>query len=206
MSTELIKGIEQHDLDRVAALLTQGADPNAGQLEYPWWTPLGVAIEELDNGGSMEMLQLLLKHGADVNGWDSKHQATPLLMAMFRNNKDAMRMLLDAGADPNAVGAEGDMPLLWAAERNDLEMAQLFLKFGAAKTIDKYGAFSRGTPLGLAAQNLNIPMMELLLNAGADPEALDDDDAPARESLPAREQSDPEVWDTALELLSLRTA
>ena len=206
MSTELIEAVKHQDLNRVAALLAQGADPNVGQTEWPYWTPLGAAIEELDNGGSMEMLHLLLKNGADVNGWDSDHQATPLLMAMFRNNKEVMRMLLEAGADPNAVGAEGDSPLRWAAENDDLEMAKLFLQFGADKTINKFGGFSRSTPLGLAAGNLSIPMIELLLNAGADPEAPDDDDEPARESLPPREFSDPEVWDTALELLSLRTA
>jgi hypothetical protein len=44
-------------------------------------------------------------------------------------------------------------------------------------------------------------MMRLLLDAGADPEAPDEDDQPARDRLPPRDASDPQIWDAAFELL-----
>jgi len=85
-------------------------------------------------------------------------------------------------------------------------MASLFLRHGADKFIDTPGDFAGLTPLGRAASNLNLAMIQLLLESGADPEARDRDDQTARDYLPPRDKSDPEVWDTALELLSVGTA
>jgi ankyrin repeat protein len=206
MSDELFKAIEQHDVNRVAALLADGADPNAMHAKPPLWRPLEAAVEELNYGGSLEAVRLLLKHGADVNAWDGAHRVNPLLAAMVFNNKEAIRVLLEAGADASVVSDEGETPLRWAVEEGDLEMAALFLQYGANQMLDKYGGFCGFTPLGMAARRLDVPMIELLLDAGADPEALDEDEQTAREILPPRAKSDPEVWDTALDLLARRTA
>ncbi len=204
MSTELFKAIEQHDLNRVVELLSHGADPNATQSQWPGWRPLHAAIEELEYGGPFEVLSLLLKHGAAVDGWDAKRDATPLLMAVFRGQREAVQLLLDAGADPNVLGREGDSPIRWCVEQQDREMVVLLLRFGAGKTINEFGGPRGLTVLGLAADQLNIPMIELLIDGGADPEALDEDYKTASERLPPREECDPHAWDTAMELLSRR--
>jgi ankyrin repeat protein len=60
-------------------------------------------------------------------------------MAAFRGQRDAVRMLLENGADPNLRGDEGDSPLRWCAEHDDLETAALLLKHGADKTINESG-------------------------------------------------------------------
>ncbi len=62
------------------------------------------------------MLVLLLRAGADIDGWyvnpwDDSPGATPLLVACFREQRDAVRILLSAGADPSFRDAEGDTPL-----------------------------------------------------------------------------------------------
>jgi hypothetical protein len=116
------------------------------------------------------------ENGADVNGWDGLHEATPIIMALVRNNLPALRPLLEGGGDPNVRSREGEGPLRWAADEGNLEMAQLFLQYGAAKTIDEYGGFRALTALGMAVERLDVPMIELLLAAGADPEARDFDD------------------------------
>jgi ankyrin repeat protein len=206
MATELFQAIEQHDLGRIAGLLVGGANPNATEAKRRGWTPLHSAIEELDYGGSIDVLPLLLEHGANVNGWDALHEASPLLMACFRNNKEAASILLNAGADPNVRSGQGDSPLRWSVDEQDQEMAALLLRFGAGESIDEFGEPRGWTALGVAASLLNIPMIRLLLDGGADPEAPDEDFKTARERFPPRDKSDPEVWDTALELLALRTA
>lgn len=204
MSNELFRAIEQHDIAAVAAALSAGVSPNELESDASGWTPLHTAIDELDEGGSIEVLRMLLAHGADVNGWDGQFEATPLLMAMFRNNMEALRLLLDAGADPNAVSGEGEATLRWAAEHNDVEMAALFIRFGAGQSINSFGGFSRSTPLGLAVHALNLPMIEILLDAGADPEAVNDDGEPPIDLLPPRAKSDLQVWDRAMQLLAPR--
>ena len=58
--------------------------------------------------------------------------------------------------------------------------------------------------LGSAASGLDLPLVELLLKAGADPLVEDIDRQIAREHLPPREKSDPKLWDAVAALLPER--
>jgi ankyrin repeat protein len=118
---------------------------------------------------------VLLDAGATVDAWDGRHDATPLLMAVFRGQTEAARLLLDAGADVNVVGGEGDNPLRWAAGAGDPELVRLLLDRGAARDLDVGGGISGMTALGTAARRLDVAMVQLLLDAGARPDALDAD-------------------------------
>jgi ankyrin repeat protein len=180
--------IESHDLNQLRSALSGGADPNAIQGGVPGFTPLHAAIEEIENGGSVEALILLLRHGAAVDGWDAKHDSTPLLMALFRGQRDATEVLLAARADVNVLGGEGDTPLRWCVERGDYDMAATLLRCGATKSIDDAGGPSGMTALGRAASQLDLRMMELLLQMGANPDALDADGWSAERRLPATVQ------------------
>lgn len=202
MSDELFAAIDQHDVQLVVKLLSEGADPNSQLTHPPGWRPLGAAIEELEFGGSIDIVRLLLLHGAEVNAPYVNSKLTPLHAAMFLENLEVIELLLKAGADPNALSDEDRSPLRFAAEQDDLEMAALFLKYGAASTINDSGGFCGYTALGMAARKPNILMIKLLLNAGADPETCDSDGHTARDNLPLRENSNSEVWDTAIELLA----
>ncbi len=201
MSEQLFEAIESHQWDRLRALLSSGADPNAVKHDWPSWLALHAAINEIEQGASSDGVVLLLRHGANPNGLDPSCDATPLLMALFRHQPETARMLLVVGADPNVVGDEGDSPLRWCVERGDLEMATTLLRCGAAKTIDGVGGPSGMTALGRAASQLNVAMLKLLLQAGADPKALDADRLTAFERLPPRSFAKPEAWDTAAALL-----
>jgi ankyrin repeat protein len=204
--SELFAAIEAHDRKRVGELLQGGADANAIQPQAPGWRPLHAAIEELEFGGPIDVLDLLLQHGADVNGWDAERDATPLLMAVYRGQDEAVRRLLAAGADPNVRGAEGDSALRWCVEHGNLPLAELLLRQGADQTINEFGGPCGLTALGLAARQLSLPFLKLLLDAGADPAALDEDYRTARERVPPRESADPAARLAALELLAGRTA
>ncbi|MFE8603931.1 ankyrin repeat domain-containing protein [Archangium violaceum] len=205
MSTELFEAIEKHDVERLATLLSAGADPNAIKHEWPEWLPLHAAVEELEYGGPVEALVLLLRHGARIDGLGADRNATPLLMAIFRRQTEAVRLLLAAGADPNFKGSEGDSPLRACVELGEHAMAALLLLCGAARTIDESGGLSGMSALGRAASRLDVPMIELLLRAGADPEASDLDRKKARERLPPRDAENQETWDTAAALLAGRS-
>jgi len=201
MIDEPFAAIEAHDLDQLAAALRAGADPNAMMVEPPRWTALHAAIEELEYGGSVDALVLLLRHGAHVDLRDGAGDATPLLMAVFRGQIEAVRLLLTAGADPCVVGAEGDSPLRAAVEQHAPDTVDLLLRAGADRAISDAGGPSGMSALGRAAFELDVAMVKRLLRFGARSEALDADGRTARERMPARDASNAEAWDdTALVL------
>jgi ankyrin repeat protein len=201
MSKELFEAIEKHDVELLARLLREGADPNELKAGWPEWLPLQAAVDELVEGGPIEALTLLLRHGARVDEMGPDRTATALLMAIFRRQPEAVRMLLAVGADPNYQGSEGDSPLRACVEQGDLAMAALLLRCGATRTIGEAGAPSGMSALGRAASRLDLSMIELLLQAGADPEAFDLDGQTARERLPPRDAGNQETWDAAALLM-----
>ena len=95
---------------------------------------------------------------------------TALHLAAFFGKAEAARLLLDAGADVNAVSAN-DMrvqPLHSAAAGGHVEVCRVLLAAGAnvnATQRDEY------TPLHAAAQHGDDGLLELFLSAGADASA-----------------------------------
>ncbi|DBA00319.1 TPA: LOW QUALITY PROTEIN: hypothetical protein N0F65_001514 [Lagenidium giganteum] len=59
------------------------------------------------------------------------HKRTPLHWAAIIGAKTAAQILLDHGANPNAVDRKGRTPLHWAARNNHVEVVQLLLQRGA---------------------------------------------------------------------------
>jgi ankyrin repeat protein len=195
----LFAALEAHDLDGLALALSAGADPNTLKPVPPHWSPLHEAIEQLEDGGSIEAIILLLRHGAAIEGSEGD---TPLLMALYRDQPDAARLLLGAGANPNARGMEGDSPLRVVVERGDHATAATLLRCGAGRTVDDAGAPTGASALGIAAKRLDVPMIRLLLQAGADPAARDADGMTACDRLPAPSPEDQGAHSEVERLLS----
>ncbi|MBK9267009.1 MAG: ankyrin repeat domain-containing protein [Polyangiaceae bacterium] len=203
MSEKVHRAIKAHDLDTLARLLAAGDDPNERSTEQPQWSPLSAAIYEVTEGGDIEAVALLLRHGANCNAWEGNRDATPLLRALWDGHRDAALMLLAAGADPNVRSDVGDVPISMCVVRGDLKMAATLLRAGAAKTIEECPGDGTGcNALGHAAALLDIEMIRLLLAWGASITAWDIDRRTARERLPERTEENAEKYDLALELLS----
>jgi ankyrin repeat protein len=202
MTIELFQSIEQHNVKRLAELLSRGADPNGPHVQQPSWSPLKAAIEELAEGGPIEAVVLLLRHGASVDGPAVGAEATPLLVAVSLRLLNAAQILLAAGADPNANDDEGDSPLRLSVEQSDCAMVALLLLCGASATVNSTGGPSGMTALGRAVSNLSVPIVELLVSAGADPDVLDADRQSAHDRMPPRDAVDPKVWDTLKAMLA----
>src|SRR5574340_1210485 len=75
----------------------------------------------------LSSLRSLLK-GADVNTRDT-HETTPLMYAAAYGSLDAMKLLLDAGADVNARNAFNATALLWCV--TDMAKVRLLAGKGA---------------------------------------------------------------------------
>lgn len=92
----------------------------------------------------------------------------PLVDAAKNSDAEALRALLDAGADVNVRTADGSTALLWASYRDDIESARLLIRAGADVNIaNELGA----TPIWAASRNGSAALAAELLAAGADPDA-----------------------------------
>jgi ankyrin repeat protein len=82
----------------------------------------------------------------------------------FPNGPAVVRLLVDAGADPNAGHPGGETPLHWAASSDDAEVASALIDAGAdLEALDG----SIGTPLGNAVGYACWDVARLLVARGA---------------------------------------
>jgi len=78
------------NLDIVRLLVEKGAEVNR-----PGWTPLHYAAVS----GNVDLLRYLIDQNAYIDAQSPNH-TTPLMMAARHDRLDAVRMLVEAGADP----------------------------------------------------------------------------------------------------------
>ena len=155
------------DLTIIEELLKYGVNPNA--VDLCGNTPL----HNIAKFGNIQAATLLLSHGANISAIDN-FGSTPLHMASFTGQVGMVDFLLANGADPNCVDTRnGSTPLHLCSFHLDTSAAitESLLKAGANPNAITSG--HKTTPLYGATDDKHIPMVELLLQAGADVNARD---------------------------------
>lgn len=113
----------------VNILLERGADPNVS-LDDATNTPLNAAVEDRDP----EIVRALVDGKADVN-YKMRGAVTVLHNACLEKSSpsvtEIIRLLIDSGADVNAVTHFGDTPLMNAAQSGNTDAVKLLLEHGA---------------------------------------------------------------------------
>jgi ankyrin repeat protein len=165
-----------------AALLEAGADPNAVLPEGE--TILMTAART----GQPDLLRLLLDRGAVLEAREKWYGETALIWAVAENHADAAKVLLERGADANVRSADLKFPrrrtgqsvlalgswtpLMYAARENALDAGRALLGAKAdLNATDPDGA----TALVIAIINANYEFAAFLLDAGADPNVVDNE-------------------------------
>jgi ankyrin repeat protein len=192
--TALHWAAQHNDLAMAELLLQAGADPDRrNRAEAP---PMLVAAINGDAG----MLRLLLSAGADANQRVTVTGDTPLMLAARTGKPEAVQVLLEHGADVAAREDWGrTTPLMWAVAEDHADVVNMLLQHGAdlearsafippttgrgfegavprERRAEEVGAviFASGefTPLHLAARDGRFAALRVLVEAGADVNAI----------------------------------
>jgi ankyrin repeat protein len=181
-------------------LLAAGANPNLALTSGE--TPVMVAARS----GHAAVVEQLIAKGANVNAHGARKQ-TALMWAVSQKHPDVVKVLLAHGADLSlrsekwsqvyAVPPHGYMPynrdipsgdetaLLFAARVGDLESARLLVAAGAnVNDADAWGV----SAVTLAAHSGFADVVDLLLDKGADANAMKAGFAPLHEAIMRRDE------------------
>ena len=110
-------------LDLSKALIAKGADVNK-----TGWTPLHYAATR----GHLPVISLLLDNHAYIDA-SSPNNTTPLMMAAFYGTPSAVKLLLEAGADPLIKNDQGLSAIDFAHKNNRADSAEIVAAFVRAK-------------------------------------------------------------------------
>eukprot|EP00061_Rhincodon_typus_P010624 g35070.t1 len=160
--TALIDAVLNKREDIVVILLDEmKADVNA--FDNLGKTPLIHALES----GNWEIVEILLKRGADVNARD-KNQNTPLSIALTNCSPDSplLEQLVKCTQDLNVQDGHGKTPLIRAVEKKMSMVVKLLLENeGTAINAQDH---SGQTALLAAVENKDTSLTRMLCEKGAD--------------------------------------
>jgi ankyrin repeat protein len=142
---DLYDAIAQRDLNRVQALLRQGADPNSTWRGFQFLNPRAKDRRR-------------------------RFDDPPLIRAIQLNHSEIAEALLDKGADVNARDASGTPALMLAAQQGQTAVVKLLLHRGAdVQATDRYGntVLRYNADAAHTRPALLPEIRELLLRAGA---------------------------------------
>ena len=162
-NTPLVNSFRHEDLSIARHLIANGADLDEPSLLYN-------AVVR----GSIEHIELLLEAGVDP-----QRNAGRNALHAFRQHGtvEMLEALLAAGADINAKTSYGTTPLVEAISHPDPGIFRAFIAAGAdTSALRKSGTWYRLLPLSFVLdEHPAVKKIEMVVSAGADPNARDDD-------------------------------
>lgn len=160
--TPLMLAIRNRNEDMVGALMKAGADAN--QAMWSGETPLMTAART----GLTGIAGLLLDHGADIDAREPRRGQNALMWAISFRHPDTARLLIERGADISAETTR-------LTEKQDYRPMILEGYAGNVVSVPQGGY----TALMFAARAGDMESLQLLLDRGAEVNAVSAEDGPA---------------------------
>lgn len=190
--SELAAAIRAGDEAQVSQLLQSGVDASTADKAADGAAgaaPLLIAASR----GKHAIARRLLAAGAMPDPrFAAYYDATPLMLAVNNHDAEMSSLLLDGGAQINAVDSNGDPALNWAAYYGDLPLVELLLARGADPRLVGHGnalevAMRRGHQAVVERLLDHQKLRRALTPVEAEAEAaIDHDDAGALRAAMAR--------------------
>jgi hypothetical protein len=158
----LIYACQNNSVEAAAALLKNGANPNAKITQRnAKVTPLIEAVRH----GAKDVVLLLLRSKANVNQTGDRNYTA--LHEACNCNPELVSILLEFGADVNAKGSM-HTPLMIASEKGCADIVRALIARGADVNVNVTQATRcQSTALSLASESGAVEVVKLLLDARA---------------------------------------
>jgi len=118
--TPLTLSVQSGDVKMVGALIAAGSTQRGADLLLP-------AI----SSGNTALLHYLIEQKVDLEPQASSDLPAPLMLALQIEDNDMLKILLEAGANPNKADKDGVKPLVLAVQKGDPEVIMSLLEVGA---------------------------------------------------------------------------
>lgn len=159
--TCLMYAVHKNDVEMCKWLISKGANVNEV-------TDFGTtALIEAAEYGASDCVKVLLEAGANLHA-ETVTQGCAIENAI---NIETVQILVNAGADINRIGGDGNNLLMYAVEKGNYQFLKELLENGADPNVTSIGEI----PLHKASRWGNVAMVKLLLEYGSNPNAKDVD-------------------------------
>lgn len=187
-NNEVIEIIENNDLEKFITWISlNDCRPFIGKSHVKI-SILEHLLNELDGQNTpsniSKMINALIKTGYDVNNNSDGYY--PVLHSVIEKNHSITKILLEAGAMVNVKDIYGDTPLTQAVLDEDVELVKVLLHYSDKEAVNSFGSVYCKTPIGIAFMKVNLDLIRLLYENGADPFIIDYDNGgiPMYKNLP----------------------
>ncbi|XP_015672649.1 transient receptor potential cation channel subfamily A member 1 [Protobothrops mucrosquamatus] len=165
-NTPLHWATKKQQTESIKLLLSKGADPNI--LNVNLIAPLHWALHYLLD----DLVKIFLECNNTNINLEGEGGNTPILLACYKDNPDALKLLIEKGGDICKVNNMGCMPVHAAAFSGSKLCLEMIIKRGeqlgySPKNHINFINNEKSSPLHLAVQSRDVEMIKMCIEFGA---------------------------------------